>query len=247
MEPLEFIRSKVSIYSIGPMGLMLPSEKAVKGHRVSFWVEERECLDWLNAMPDSSVLYVAFGSLASLDYAQVKVIAEGLEASEQAFLWVIRSHDLPSKILPEGFIQRTKNRGLIISWAPQPEVLSHRAVGGFFTHCGWNSVTENLSLRALPMICWPQLAEQKLNRRFLVDKFQVALELEEEKGLVKKEELEKAIREIMQGDAGRELRERALKCKDRILSAVQEGGSSQMHLNDLVEDIKKLGSTGNDI
>ncbi|KAI5053960.1 hypothetical protein GOP47_0031145, partial [Adiantum capillus-veneris] len=209
---------------------------------VGLWAAERECLDWLNTRPDSSVLFVAFGSLANMGGDQVKELAEGLEASGQAFLWVIRTDDTLSNLLPEGFLDRTKDRGLIISWAPQLEVLSHAAVGGFITHCGWNSLTENLSLRAVPMICWPQLAEQRLNKRLVVDKWKVGLELQEEGGIVKKSELEKMIKELMQGEVGRELRTRGLEFKETILSAVQEGGSSKDCLKALGDDIRRVGS-----
>ncbi|MCO5558787.1 hypothetical protein L7F22_012374 [Adiantum nelumboides] len=243
-EPLEVLRSKVPCYTIGPMTLMLDSEKLAGVQTVGLWAPERECLEWLDKRPNASVLFVAFGSLATMGRDQIMELAEGLEASEQTFLWVIRSSDTLSNLLPEGFLKRTKDRGLIISWAPQLEVLSHPAVGGFITHCGWNSLTENLSLMAVPMICWPQMAEQRLNKRLVVDKWKVGLELRDEGGIVKKAELERVVKELMQGEVGKELRKRGLEFKETILSAVQEGGSSKAYLEALGEDIRRMGLGG---
>ncbi|KAI5064586.1 hypothetical protein GOP47_0021256, partial [Adiantum capillus-veneris] len=238
-EPLEFVSCKIPFYAIGPMRLVLGAECFGGLHGANHRTEERECLDWLGTRPHASVLFVAFGSWVNMNCNQVRELAEGLEASGQAFLWVNRSNDT---LLPEDFMERTKDRGLMITWAPQVEVSSHSAIGGFITHCGWNSLTENLSQRAVPMICWPHLAEQRLNKRLLVNKWNVGLELRDEDGVVKKTELEKVIIDVMQGEIGKEPWKRALRLKELILSAVEERGSSQRYLKALGEEIRHLGS-----
>ncbi|KAI5064585.1 hypothetical protein GOP47_0021255, partial [Adiantum capillus-veneris] len=101
-EPLEVLRSQVPCYTIGPMTLMLDTGKLAGVQTVGLWAAERECLDWLNTRPDSSVLFVAFGSLANMGGDQVKELAEGLEASGQAFLWVIRTDDTLSNLFARG-------------------------------------------------------------------------------------------------------------------------------------------------
>ena len=108
-------------------------------------------------------------------------MARGLEMSGQRFLWVVPGppggeEDDGQKpdaglgaLLPEGFLARTKGKGLVVeAWAPQREVLAHGAVGGFVTHCGWNSVLEAI-MGGVPMLAWPMYAEQRMNKVFLVD------------------------------------------------------------------------------
>ncbi|KAL0318075.1 UNVERIFIED_CONTAM: UDP-glycosyltransferase 88A1 [Sesamum angustifolium] len=112
---------------------------------------------------------LGYRSLGLFSAAQLKEIAVGLERSGQRFLWVVRSPPSDDKsklylrppepdldsLLPAGFLDRTKDRGLVLkSWAPQVAVLNHESVGGFVTHCGWNSVLESVCA-AVPMVAWP--------------------------------------------------------------------------------------------
>ncbi|KAL0400672.1 UNVERIFIED_CONTAM: UDP-glycosyltransferase 88B1 [Sesamum latifolium] len=151
-----------------------------------------DCLSWLDKQPNKSVVYLCFGSLGMFSTAQLKEIAVGLERSEQRFLWVVRSPPSDDKskrflpppepdldsLLPAGFQDRTKDRGLVVkSWAPQVAVLNHESVGGFVTHCGWNSVLEAV-WAAVPMVAWPLYAEQKMNRLVLVEEIKVALRMD---------------------------------------------------------------------
>ncbi|KAG0469748.1 hypothetical protein HPP92_016448 [Vanilla planifolia] len=114
-----------------------------------------ESLAWLDGQPSGSVVFLSFGSLGVFPKAQLRQIAEGLDRSGQRFLWVVRAPppeehkgqlvawgeaDL-EELLPRRFVDWLAGRGLIVkSWVPQVEVLAHEAVGGFVTHCGWNSV-----------------------------------------------------------------------------------------------------------
>lgn len=173
---------------------------------------------------------------------QMVELAEGLEASQQPFLWVIRPDGVKgsqTSFLPEGFAERTKQRGLIISWAPQLQVLGHSSLGGFLTHCGWNSVIENLSIGAVPMICWPLGAEQSLNCRLIVDMWRIGIEIvKKQDGIVAKGEVERAVRALKQSDEGRAMKIRASRLKETVNMAVEEGGSSYKYSTSLVEAIK---------
>ncbi|KAL3633851.1 hypothetical protein CASFOL_022613 [Castilleja foliolosa] len=113
-----------------------------------------EIMKWLDEQPDSSVVFLCFGSKGYFDEVQVKEIAMALETSGHRFLWSLRKppgenrletpgeYENPSEILPEGFIERTLSSGKVIGWAQQVAVLSHRAVGGFVSHYGWNTTLE---------------------------------------------------------------------------------------------------------
>ena len=44
--------------------------------------------DWLNKQPNDSMVYVLFGSGATLSHEQMNELAFGLELSKQSFVWV---------------------------------------------------------------------------------------------------------------------------------------------------------------
>ncbi|KAL8511307.1 hypothetical protein ACS0TY_017928 [Phlomoides rotata] len=130
-----------------------------------------ESLRWLDNQPAESVVVVCFGSQGSLSEAQIKEVAIGLEGSGCRFLWSLRRQSSESRkasfpseytsygeVLPEGFVERTSGVGRVTGWIPQLGVLSHAAVGGFVSHCGWNSVLESLWC-GVPLATWPLHAE----------------------------------------------------------------------------------------
>ncbi|KAK3447109.1 UDP-glycosyltransferase 13-like [Eucalyptus grandis] len=96
--------------------------------------------------------------------------------------------------------RREPRTGLVLkSWAPQVAVLSHDSVGGFLSHCGWNSVMEAL-IAGVPMIVWPLYAEQKLNRPYLAWYLKLVLPMSEG-GSVTRDELAGQFTELMLLDA----------------------------------------------
>ncbi|XWS37902.1 hypothetical protein CRYUN_Cryun19dG0085100 [Craigia yunnanensis] len=208
-----------------------------------------ECLKWLDTQPSQSVVFLCFGSMGLFSKEQLMEIAVGLERSRQKFLWVVRNPPSNNKkqgfmegpdpsldtLLPEGFLARTSDRGLVVkAWAPQVAVLSHDSVGGFVTHCGWNSVLESICA-GVPMIAWPLYAEQKFNKILLVEELKLAFPVNEsENGLVSAEEVEKRVRELMETEEGNSVRDRAMAKKNEAVVALSEGGSSRAALAQLV-------------
>ncbi|KAJ4705921.1 Glycosyltransferase [Melia azedarach] len=231
------------IYCTGPVLATGSDQKA-----------EHECLSWLDSQPTASVVFLCFGSMGFFSTKQLREMAVGLETSGFRFLWVVRipppgdefrrtlavpEPDVES-FLPEGFLKRTKNRGLVVkSWAPQLAVLNHDSVGGFVNHCGWNSVLEAVCA-GVPMLAWPFVAEQAVNRAFLVEEIKVALAVTvSEEGLVSGSELEKRVTELMESDNGKALRERIKGMKEQARLALKEGGCSQVALLSWLSHLKK--------
>ncbi|KAG9456775.1 hypothetical protein H6P81_001283 [Aristolochia fimbriata] len=102
----------------------------------TFWNEDRTCLEWLNQQPTSSVIYGSFGSwVKPIEDAKVAQLGLGLEATARPFLWVLGRAWRAG--LPFGFLDRVKDRSMVVDWAPQKEILAHEAVGCYLTHCGW--------------------------------------------------------------------------------------------------------------
>ncbi|GLJ48792.1 hypothetical protein SUGI_1028910 [Cryptomeria japonica] len=232
------------VLSIGP--LLLSSEgygDGIAGTERSIWKEEKSCLEWLDKQKESSVIYVCFGSITVLSDEEIVEFAWGLEASNQPFLWAIRPDLLQGKsaVLPGKFMERTKERGFFVSWAPQIRVLCHLSVGGFLTHSGWNSTLESIS-SGVPMICWPFFAEQPTNRRFVDDVWKVGYEMREN---VVREEVEALVRKLMNlGDEqSREMRVRLKQFKDKAITSVKEGGASYKNMQEFLRQMQiKIGN-----
>ncbi|NP_001150551.2 indole-3-acetate beta-glucosyltransferase [Zea mays] len=188
---------------------------------------------WLDAQQAGSVLYVSFGSMASLSPEQMGEIAEGLYGSGKPFLWVVRATEAAK--VPKGFADRAQaTRGLLVSWCPQLEVLAHPAVGCFFTHCGWNSTVEALSA-GVPMVAMPDWSDQTTNAKYIQDVWRVGVRVRPDgRGVVRSEEVERCVRDVMEGEMGEEFRARASHWSSKARKAMGEGGSSDVAISNFL-------------
>lgn len=248
---------KDKLWCIGPASLCNKDEldKAQRGNKSS--VDERHCLKWLDSWEPSSVLYACFGSLCKLIPAQLIELGLGLEASNKPFIWVVRGsnqlEELEKWIAENRFEERTKGRSLLIrGWAPQTLILSHPAVGGFLTHCGWNSTLEGICA-GVPLITWPLFGDQFLNEKLVEQILKIAVRVGVESSMkwgetekigvmVKKENVMEAIDKLMDGEESQARRERATELAKMAKRAVQEGGSSHLNMELLIQDIMKQGN-----
>lgn len=110
----------------------------------------------------------------------------------------IQSQNDSFDFLPKGFLDRTKEQGLVVtSWAPQVEVLAHGSTCGFLSHIGWNLTLESI-VHGVPLITWPLFAEQKMNTILLEEGLHVALSPKvNENGLVERADIGKVVKSLM--------------------------------------------------
>ncbi|PKI48538.1 hypothetical protein CRG98_031059 [Punica granatum] len=243
------------LWCIGPVSLSNTknSSKIDRGNKSA--IDESLCLEWLDSRNPSSVLYICFGSLCHVSASQLIELALGLESSNRSFMWVIKkgdySEELENWFAEEKYEERVKDRGIIIrGWAPQVLILSHSAVGGFMTHCGWNSTLEGVSA-GVPMITWPMFAEQFYNEKLIVQVIGTGVRVgvercmnwgEEDKVgvLVRREDVRRAIEKLMdEGKESDERRRRARKLGEVAERAVEGGGSSYSNMNLMIQHVKE--------
>ncbi|XP_047162445.1 UDP-glucose iridoid glucosyltransferase-like [Vigna umbellata] len=227
---------KVSFFPIGPLHMIAEEDSSSS----SFVEEDYSCIGWLKKQPKESVLYVSLGSIASWEEKELTEVACGLANSKQKFLWVIRPGTISDvsewlESLCKDVRVAIAERGCIVKWAPQGEVLADEAVGGFWSHCGWNSTLESLC-EGVPMMCQPHFGDQRVNARLLSHVWKVGLEWS---NVMERNEIEVAVRRLMVNSEGKEMRQKALKLKNEIKIAVKDG-SSYDALNRLVKSILSM-------
>lgn len=225
---------KPKAWCVGPLCLAEPPKVIPKTITWMQWLDEK-------LVQGRSVLYVAFGSQAEISSDQFKEIATGLEESEISFLWVVRKKELSK--FDYSFEERVKERGLVVrEWVDQTAILNHECVKGFMSHCGWNSVLESICA-SVPILAWPMMAEQHLNARMVVEEIKVGLRVEtvngSVRGFVKWEGLKKTVRELMEGEKGKEVRRKVEEVRGAARKAVEDGGSSWHTLNQLIDETQQ--------
>ncbi|ESQ36175.1 hypothetical protein EUTSA_v10007519mg [Eutrema salsugineum] len=206
-----------------------------------------EMMKWLDEQPDSSVLFLCFGSMGVFPAPQIKEIAHALEFVGCRFIWAIRTNMAgdgdPREPLPEGFVDRTMGRGIVCGWAPQVDILAHKATGGFVSHCGWNSIQESLWY-GVPLATWPMYAEQQLNAFEMVKELGLAVEIRLDYvadgdritlEIVSANEIATAVRSLMDGN--NPIRKKVTEISAAARKAVSDGGSSLVATRDFIRDI----------
>ncbi|GKV24515.1 hypothetical protein SLEP1_g34120 [Rubroshorea leprosula] len=253
--PLEFLsQSQVGnippIFPVGPI-LNLKGD----GHDESSSGEFDVIMQWLDNQPPSSVVFLCFGSMGSFSEDQVQEIAYALEQSGHRFLWSLRKpqpkgamspptdYSNFEEVLPEGFLERTAEVGKMIGWAPQVSVLAHPAIGGFVSHCGWNSTLESIWF-GVPIAAWPLYAEQQFNAFQMVRELGLAVEIKmdyksdsrleiKEPPIVTAEEIKRGIVGLMEPQSDVRKKMKVISEKSRKASA-KGGGSSYSSLRDFI-------------
>jgi scopoletin glucosyltransferase len=163
------------------------------------------------------------------------------------FVWVVSGAD--SEWMPDGFadlLARGERGHVIRGWAPQMLILNHPAVGGFVTHCGWNSTLESVSA-GVPMVTWPRYADQFYNERLVVELLKIGASVGstdyasnlEARRVIGGEVVAEAVGKVMgDGEEAEAVRERARVLGEKARRAVAKDGSSYDDVGRLVNELR---------
>jgi UDP:flavonoid glycosyltransferase YjiC (YdhE family) len=240
---------KLNLVGVGPLipSAFLdgkdPSDKSFGGDLIQA-SKDHYYIEWLNSKAESSVVYVSFGSLSVLTKPQTEELARGLLDSGYSFLWVIRDTDRNGKEEKEieklSCREELEEKGMIVTWCSQVEVLSHPSLGCFVTHCGWNSSLESL-VSGVPVIGFPQWTDQGTNAKLIQDVWKTGVRVNvNEEGIVESDEIKRCLELVMgDGEGGEEMRKNAKKWKELAREAAKEGGSSYNNLKAFVDEIEE--------
>ncbi|CAL5089586.1 unnamed protein product [Urochloa decumbens] len=228
----ELAEKGIPIFPIGPLHKLT----SVDSVGTSLLKQDSTCIQWLDTQESGSVLYVSFGSVVHITQDEFTEVACGLANSGKPFLWVVRRGlvlGVEKPELPEGFESAVKGRGKVIEWAPQQEVLAHSAIGGFWTHSGWNSTLESV-YEGVPMLSRPNFGDQLVTARYVEDRWKIGILLE---GVLEREKIKRAITMLMEEKEGMETRQRAKNLKEKMRMCLESSGSSQQAVDKLVDHI----------
>ncbi|XP_059307838.1 UDP-glycosyltransferase 86A1-like [Lycium ferocissimum] len=237
---ISVLQKQQPFYAIGPVFPTSFSKRTIS----TSLLPASDYTNWLNSKQDGTVLYISFGSLANLSKQDILEIAQGILISKVSFIWVLRHNILVSgerNVLPIGFEKETADRGLVVPWCSQLGVLSHPAVGGFLTHCGWNSILESIWCK-VPMVCFPVMADQLTNRKLVVDDWRIGVNLCTGR-LIRRDVVAENIGRIM--SKSDESRKNIEKTNMAFQNALSDEGSSEKNLNQFTEDMKNKISQKN--
>ncbi|GAB4858907.1 hypothetical protein Ancab_010380 [Ancistrocladus abbreviatus] len=234
----EVVDSMEKVCPMLPIGPTIPSfylDNQVeddKSYGLSL-LDPSPCTNWLSTKPPGSVVYVSFGSMASLQDHQMKELAWALKDSNCYFLWVIRALE-DEVTLPHNFVQETQEKALFVPWSSQLEVLSSEAVGCFISHCGWNSTLEALSL-GVPVVAMPLWTDQTTNAKFIQDVWRVGVKVKaNDKGVMTREEIKASIMRVMEREEGKEMKANAKQWSNFAKGAVSKAGSSDKNIDKFI-------------
>ncbi|KAL5751638.1 hypothetical protein ACOSQ2_022145 [Xanthoceras sorbifolium] len=184
--------------------------------------QEHHYIEWLDSQPASSV------------FAQMDEMVAGLKISGVQFLWVAREDTCRLQ-------EDCRDLGLVVPWCHQLKVLNHSPVGGFLTHCGWNSIVD-ITFAGIQVLTFPFVGDQITESKQVVEDLKFGLRLKKEMGdktLVTREEIAKTIQTLMNVDSSERKRlvKRAKQVQEICQAAMKKGGSSHTALDAFIQNI----------
>ncbi|KAK1394329.1 Glycosyltransferase [Heracleum sosnowskyi] len=162
--------------------------------------------------------------------AQMEEIGRGLLKCGMPFLWVINKQQDKEKL---SCMKELEEKGMIVTWCNQLEVLAHPSLGCFLTHCGWNSTLESL-VSGVPVVAYPVWTDQTTNAKLIQDIWETGVRVKSKNGVVDGDEVHRCLELVMRGA---ELRRNAKKWSDLAKEAIRESGSSDKNLKAFVAEL----------
>lgn len=208
--------------------------------------QKTKTLAWLDDQAIGSVLYVSFGSRTALPREQLRELGDGLVRSGYSFLWVIKVKKVDREddeqlrdVIGDELMESINQKGLVVKhWLDQENILRHPAIGGFLSHCGWNSVTEAI-WHGVRVLAWPQHGDQKINAD-LVERFGMGIWPKSwgwgGEVIVKGGQIAEKVREVMRNEL---LKMQARSIGEETRTGMEPGGRSKKGLTELTETWKK--------
>nr|ADE76584.1 unknown [Picea sitchensis] len=233
------MQTTTPLCSVGPL---LPS-----GYFDNHQALDSDFATWLDSNPRHSVIYVSFGDCARVSQSQIEEIAIGLLESRISFFWAlppetVKSDATLSEILPDGFLDQIKGKGVVVSsWSRHHHLalLSHRSIGGFFTPCDWNSILQSLCI-GVPLLGFPLHADQYTNCMLVSDEMGIAMKVRHsgiEGETIGSKEIARNVKALMRGEGGKRARKNMKRLRRIATKATIEGGSSARNLDNFVEEL----------
>ncbi|KAF7849590.1 hypothetical protein BT93_L0570 [Corymbia citriodora subsp. variegata] len=237
LEPhaIDALKAELSlpIYTVGPLipYLELEDKSSVSASRD----DRPDYFRWLDSQPEASVLYISLGSFLSVSKEQMEELAAGVRSSGVRFLWVSRDGGSWVEDSVCG------DRGLVVPWCDQLKVLNHSAVGGFWTHCGYNSILEAV-FASIPMLAFPIFWDQIPNCKLVEQDWKIGWRVKKTRAeLVSRQAISEILQRFMDLDSedGKAIRKRASELRQACGQAILKGGSSYSDINAFIGDIFK--------
>ncbi|XP_057738024.1 cyanidin 3-O-galactoside 2''-O-xylosyltransferase FGGT1-like [Arachis stenosperma] len=204
---------------------------------------EEKWVTWLGSFKPKTVIFCAFGSECILSSYLFEELLWGFELTGMPFLAALRpptGAETVKSALTEGFIERTKGRGVVYGdWVQQQLILRHPSVGCFVTHCGSGSLTEAM-VNECQMVLLPHAGDQFINARIMSEELKVGVEVKKsaDDGLFTRQAVCKAVITVMDtnNEVGQVVRKNHGKWREFLLSK----GLENYYLDDLVQKLHSL-------
>uniref|UniRef100_A0A803Q0U6 Uncharacterized protein n=1 Tax=Cannabis sativa TaxID=3483 RepID=A0A803Q0U6_CANSA len=233
-------------FPVYPLGPSIPHSQL---QTCSNYSDTADYFKWLDSQPQGSVLYISLGSFLSVSAAQLDEIVAGIRGSGTRYLWVARDN---VSMIKEYGTDDDDELGFVVPWCDQLRVLCHASIGGFWTHCGWNSTLEAV-YSGVPMLTCPIFWDQVPDSKQIVEDWKIGYNVikkggttmssrttdDDDHGLVKREKIAELVKKFMNKESsdGKVMSKRVKEIQEVCRKAIAKGGSSDSNLDAFIRNI----------